>query len=130
MAYEPMIHLYQTKLQQATDEAILDSILREVLKTGVMVDRAELMKALQYDRGQYEKGYADGRNDAAKWTAFSETTPPVHEHVLCLGTDEGKSYIYIDFALSDGEMPYTSLYNPTHWMPLPEPPREDDHATD
>lgn len=29
------------------------------------IDREELIKALRYDRGQYEKGYADGRFDAA-----------------------------------------------------------------
>lgn len=32
---------------------------------GVKIDREELIKALRYDRGQYEKGYADGKRDAA-----------------------------------------------------------------
>lgn len=32
---------------------------------GVNIDREELIKALRYDRGQYEKGYADGKRDAA-----------------------------------------------------------------
>ena len=31
---------------------------------GVDLDKHELMRALQYDRNQYEKGYADGMADA------------------------------------------------------------------
>ena len=31
---------------------------------GINVDKDELIKALQYDREQYDKGYADGRNEA------------------------------------------------------------------
>ncbi|MBP5782054.1 MAG: hypothetical protein J6W04_00790 [Bacteroidales bacterium] len=30
---------------------------------GVNVDKAELIRALEYDRDQYEEGYADGQRD-------------------------------------------------------------------
>ena len=36
-----------------------------VLKVGITVDKEELIKALRYDRGQYEKGYHDGILDSA-----------------------------------------------------------------
>ena len=36
-----------------------------VLKVGITVDKEELIKALRYDRGQYEKGYHDGIHDSA-----------------------------------------------------------------
>lgn len=39
-------------------------VLRAVQKVGVDVDKHELLRALQYDRDQYEKGYADGKRDA------------------------------------------------------------------
>jgi hypothetical protein len=39
-------------------------ILRAVQKYGINVDKEELIRALQYDRNQYEKGYADGKADA------------------------------------------------------------------
>jgi hypothetical protein len=39
-------------------------ILRAVQKYGINVDKEELLRALQYDRNQYEKGYADGKADA------------------------------------------------------------------
>lgn len=37
-----------------------------VQRVGVNVDKDELIKALQYDRGQYDKGYADGYKEAIR----------------------------------------------------------------
>lgn len=42
-------------------------IVESCIKMGVNVDKDELLKALNYDRDQYEKGYADGR-----WARDSE----------------------------------------------------------
>lgn len=39
-------------------------ILRAVQSYYPNVDKEELLRALQYDRNQYEKGYADGKADA------------------------------------------------------------------
>lgn len=36
-----------------------NEICKAVQNVGVCVDKEELLKALQYDRGQYQKGYAD-----------------------------------------------------------------------
>ena len=36
-----------------------NEILKAVQNVGVNVDKNELLKALQYDRRQYQKGYAD-----------------------------------------------------------------------
>lgn len=41
-------------------------IFSAVQMVDIEVDRDELIKALQYDRGQYEKGYNDGGKVAAK----------------------------------------------------------------
>lgn len=38
-----------------------DSILKAVQKVGVSVDKEELLKALSYDRYQYDKGFNDAR---------------------------------------------------------------------
>lgn len=35
-------------------------VLKAVQSVGINVDKIELLKALEYDRGQYEKGYKDG----------------------------------------------------------------------
>ena len=49
----------QIKEQNKQEEnAIVAEITRKI---GVDVDKDELIRALNYDRHQYEKGYADGR---------------------------------------------------------------------
>lgn len=52
-----------TKIAEEEDKAIVHACMR----VGVNVDKDELVKALAYDRHQYEKGYADGR-----WARDSE----------------------------------------------------------
>ena len=55
--------------QRDVNGKILDQVEEYVVArcsvaVGVKIDREELIKALRYDRGQYEKGYADGKRDA------------------------------------------------------------------
>ena len=40
-----------------------DEIFRAVQNVGINVDREELLKALEYDRGQFEKGWKEGFHD-------------------------------------------------------------------
>ena len=40
-----------------------DGIFRAVQNVGINVDREELLKALEYDRGQYDKGWEEGFHD-------------------------------------------------------------------
>ena len=37
-----------------------DAIYSAVQNVGINVDREELLKALEYDRGQYEEGFREG----------------------------------------------------------------------
>jgi hypothetical protein len=43
-----------------------EMVLHQIWKVGVDVNKEELIKALQYDRNQYEKGYKDGYADAVE----------------------------------------------------------------
>ena len=43
-----------------------DYIMSEIYKTGVVVNKEELIKAINYDRDQYKKGYCDGFNTAVE----------------------------------------------------------------
>ena len=43
-----------------------EQLYRAILKIGIDVNKEELVKALLYDRQQYEKGFADGRTELAK----------------------------------------------------------------
>ena len=60
--YESPIMLLQTDpLIQCVKNETDTMIIRGVFRAGVHVDKDELIKALEYDRGQYEKGFRDGR---------------------------------------------------------------------
>lgn len=51
------------------ETSLEDGILKAVQKVGITVDKEELLKALQYDRDSYRRGYKDGVNHAnADWT--------------------------------------------------------------
>ena len=59
--YESPIELfdvadYTQKVNEETDNYIYEYIV----KLGINVNKEELIKALQYDRAQYDKGYKDG----------------------------------------------------------------------
>ena len=60
--YESPIMLLETDpLIQCVKNETDTMIIRGVARAGVHVDKDELIKALEYDRGQYEKGFRDGR---------------------------------------------------------------------
>lgn len=58
--YESPIEVIQKEIKTQVE----NDVYKAVLDTGVVVDKDELVRALQYDRNQYDKGYADGRSDA------------------------------------------------------------------
>lgn len=60
--YETPIKMMQRQLEIIEENAILQA----VEEVGVVVDKEELIKALQYDRGQYNKGYRDGIKEFAE----------------------------------------------------------------
>lgn len=55
MTYKSPIEIISEKVT----ESLENGVMKAVYKAEFQVDKYELYKALQYDRGQYEKGYAD-----------------------------------------------------------------------
>lgn len=53
--YKSPIEIMQSGINFQTE----GEVMKAVVKLGVVVDKDELIKALAYDRGQYEKGYED-----------------------------------------------------------------------
>lgn len=132
--YESPIRLIVQELETSIREQQDKQIFEAIQKYGVDVDRDELIKALAYDRCQYDKGYADGRADARRWVSVEERLPISDEYVLCWYADEnGKKWHTVgklqdqngtwnlDVYLDDQDSDFTV----THWMPLPEPPKEE-----
>lgn len=53
--YESPIKLFESAMESYLE----GETLKAVMKVGVSVDKEELLRALQYDREQYQKGYKD-----------------------------------------------------------------------
>lgn len=59
--YESPINMMLGQIQTEFDDYLVGRVSQTV---GLEVDKQELIKALQYDRDQYNKGYSDGQADA------------------------------------------------------------------
>lgn len=62
--YDSPIDLYISDIQNQIVAQQDEQIYQAVVQFVPDVKRDELLKALRYDRGQYDKGYADGKRDA------------------------------------------------------------------
>ena len=75
-----------------------------------------------------------GNNVGSKWIPVTERLPSLHEDVLMYFKDDDNMAVgYLDdvdedrtmwSAYSDGGYYTDCDFEPTHWMPLPEPPKE------
>lgn len=55
--------MYKSPIEVLTRQVRMEheeNIYKAVLEQGVVVDKQELIRALQYDRDQYDNGYRDG----------------------------------------------------------------------
>lgn len=66
MSYNSPVEIiaHQMQTQYETD---VNNVVKCVLSYGINVDKDELIKALKYDRQQYEKGYNDGVKEFVEW---------------------------------------------------------------
>lgn len=60
--YESPITIISNGIQLS----LKDEVYKAVEQIGIKVDKNELIKALKYDREQYEKGYADAKAEQRK----------------------------------------------------------------
>ena len=73
MKYKPPIEIWESPINTMMEEIhkcykddLENKILSVIRSYNITVDRDELIKALQYDRKQYENGYRAGRAEAVK----------------------------------------------------------------
>ncbi len=59
--YESPITKLYGKIKQEIEQKEEAAIYKAIEECEIVVDKEELIKALQYDRRQYEKGYEDGK---------------------------------------------------------------------
>lgn len=78
----------------------------------------------------YKNGYAAGKRDALKWIPVTERLPEEDGQYLVY-TIRGSvlvNYFYAKKTFPDGftrKASWRGRKCVTHWMPLPEPPKED-----
>lgn len=81
-----------TDVRKKQDEAVY----RAIQNVGINVNKDELIKALQYDREQYNKGYKDGVREFAKRfeeeffvcdVTYAITKRDFHDFVKEMGVD-------------------------------------------
>lgn len=63
MMYKSPIEIIYSSIEAQME----NEIYKEVLKYGINVDKDELIKALKYDRNQYQKGYQDCMDEKVKF---------------------------------------------------------------
>lgn len=64
--YESPIELKIDNIVSEVSKQVNEYTLRCFQQIGVNVDKYELIKALEYDRGQYEKGWKDRDNEIVR----------------------------------------------------------------
>lgn len=106
-------------------------VLRTVREVRVDVDKGELLKALRYDRHQYQAGYNQARMDYSEWANIKEDGLPEEEgkYLIVLRNRKSRmrrialarSHCGDDFWLPDGDESMEG-HDVTHWMYKPELP--------
>ena len=132
--YECPITTYNSEIYDKQMVERENAITTKISETiGIDVNREELIKALNYDRHQYEKGYADAKAEfTPKWTRVEDGLPETHEdkhycpkvsdNVVCKVKDGDDIIDMVCFLKEfyDGEKKWNTVYEVIAWMPIPK----------
>ena len=149
--YESPIEAMQKHSEEITRQEENEIIMQIQETIGVVVDKDELIKALNYDRNQYQKGYEDAKKQyERKWTPVSSGNLPKNHAIvevtvvrkdktwnqkpyirLAEWNDELRDWFIIPYSITrlHGERLSESDGGDatvTAWRPLPEPYKEDE----
>ena len=133
--YESTISVFMRSLDKQMMEIKADidnNMWSAVMEYGVHVDKDELLRALAYDRNQYQRGFVNGvsvgyqKGLASRWISVDEEMPEGLLPVHCLVCFDGM----VGYAIWDGKEwtnqfgVVSSDFSVTHWMSIPAPPDE------
>ena len=118
MSWESPITQIVQEVTDGINKNLEETLMVEIkMALGYEVDKDELIKALEYDRHQYERGYADGLN-ADKWIPVDEKLP--EEDGCYLVTTSGTNNDIIDIAYYTSGLWHKASYIKA-WQSLPKP---------
>lgn len=86
--YESPIKLSVEEIAEDINKNLDEFIIKLIAKYGILIDKYQLIRALTYDRDQYQKGYADAKAEQS-WVPCEERLPECGERVLISGTRGG-----------------------------------------
>lgn len=132
--------MYESPITQFVDKVITqiikteeDNLVYEVQQaTGYDINKEELIKALRYDRDQYQKGYEDGRKDN-EWIPVSERLPEERGRYIVTEKEfriddrehKGKYSTKVEqVEYCNGRWQRANFFEVIAWQPLPEPYKE------
>lgn len=93
MSYDSPIEIVK-KMQEQYEMDVVNNVVKCVQSYGINIDKDELIKALKYDRQQYEKGYKDGVKEFVEW--YKGHLEHIQEHEKELLDDDVKhEYSYL-----------------------------------
>ncbi len=126
--------MYKSPVELITKQMntqIEDYVFKAIQEVAVNIDKEELIRALEYDRGQYDKGYRDGLN-ANKWISVEDRLPESGGKYLVHYHDDitGEYVIIREYWEKVGKFASMEYFEEhtgrkaMHWMPLPTPPTE------
>lgn len=99
MSWESPITKVTNGLSMEIEKTIEGEVVKAVQKVGVVVDKAELLRALTYDRNQYNKGYEDRDGEIVRCRDCKHYRPdaePEYErcrhHIIYMDPEDWCSY--------------------------------------
>ena len=93
--YKSPIELIVSEWYKQLVEQQNNDIYKAVINTGVVVDKDELLKALQYDRSQYDKGFQDAMDSIVH-------CKDCKHKVVTIDGEYNPKDIVCDYHMSDG----------------------------
>lgn len=129
--YESPVSMTIRRVIEDSKNAIESIVCNAAFEMGIEIDNGELLKALMYDRDQYNNGYADGKADATpKWISVEERLPQPETKIYLIASlsPDGEQIVKTSVWAWDeiGEKGDWINWNVvTHWMPLPNPPEKE-----
>ena len=115
--YESPIEIIYQEMQTQID----GDIFRAVQSYNINVDRDELIKALNYDRDQYQKGFEDGKKAGPDWIPVSERLPEESGFYIVTIADKYTTYTNSLFFMKSTPDMWEHDKRVIAWMPLPAP---------